>query len=498
MDIFSNVLQGFAISASPINILYCLIGVFIGTLIGVLPGIGPVATISILLPVTFYVNPTSTIIMLAGIYCGAYYGGSTTAILVNIPGEAASVVTCIDGYQMARKGRAGAALGISAIASFIAGTIGVIALMLMAVPLARIALKFGPPEFFSLMCLGLTLLTYLARGSMLKALSMAALGLLLSFIGIDIISGLPRFTMNSMSLIDGVGLVPIAMGVFGISEVLINLEEVLQVNVYETKIKGLLPNREEWKRSRGPILRGTIIGFFLGVIPGGGAVVASFVSYIVEKKVSRHPEKFGTGMIEGVAGPEAANNAAVGGGFVPLFALGIPPNVVMAVFLGALMIHGVTPGPLLIREHPEVFWGTVTSMYIGNAFCLLLNLPLIGVWVKMLKVPYKILFPLILLFCLIGSYSLNNNPFDITVMLIFGVAGYLMRKFEYEGAPLVLGFILGPMMEQALRQTLLISQGRFAILFTRPISAVAMGLALALIASYFLPFLKKRRTGFPE
>jgi putative tricarboxylic transport membrane protein len=498
VDIFSNVLQGFAISASPINILYCLIGVFIGTLIGVLPGIGPVATISILLPVTFYVNPTSTIIMLAGIYCGAYYGGSTTAILVNIPGEAASVITCIDGYQMARKGRAGAALGISAIASFIAGTIGVIALMLMAVPLARIALKFGPPEFFSLMCLGLTLLTYLARGSMLKALSMAALGLLLSFIGIDIISGLPRFTMNSMSLIDGVGLVPIAMGVFGISEVLINLEEVLQVNVYETKIKGLLPNREEWKRSRGPILRGTIIGFFLGVIPGGGAVVASFVSYIVEKKVSQHPEKFGTGMIEGVAGPEAANNAAVGGGFVPLFALGIPPNVVMAVFLGALMIHGVTPGPLLIREHPEVFWGTVTSMYIGNAFCLLLNLPLIGIWVKMLKVPYKILFPLILLFCLIGSYSLNNNPFDITVMLIFGVAGYLMRKFEYEGAPLVLGFILGPMMEQALRQTLLISQGRFAILFTRPISAVAMGLALALIASYFLPFLKKRRTGFPE
>ena len=498
MDIFSGILGGFAASLSLANLLYCFIGVFIGTLIGVLPGIGPVGTISLLLPATFHVEPVSAIIMLAGIYYGAMYGGSTTSILVNIPGEAASVVTCLDGYQMARKGRAGAALGISAFGSFIAGTLGVIGLMFLALPLAKLALKFGPPEYFSLMCVGLTILTYLARGSMLKALSMALVGLLLSFVGIDAITGLPRFTMDVVPLMDGIGLVPIAMGIFGIAEVLINLEEVLRREVFETKIKGLFPNREEWKRSKGSILRGTIIGFFLGVLPGGGAAISSFISYGVEKKLSRYPEKFGTGVIEGVAGPESANNAAVGGAFIPLFTLGIPANVVMAVLLGALMIHGMIPGPMLLRDHPQIFWGTVTSMYMGNAFLLLLNLPLIGIWVKILKVPYRILSPLIILFCLIGAYSLNSNTFDILVMLIFGLAGYLMRKFGYEGAPLLLAYVLGPMMEQALRQSLLISYGSFTIFFTRPISAVALGLAIAMIASYFFPFFKKRRLTVEE
>lgn len=498
MDIFSGILSGFAASLSLANLLYCFIGVFIGTLIGVLPGIGPVGTISLLLPATFHVEPVSAIIMLAGIYYGAMYGGSTTSILVNIPGEAASVVTCLDGYQMARKGRAGAALGISAFGSFIAGTLGVIGLMFLALPLAKLALKFGPPEYFSLMCVGLTILTYLARGSMLKALSMALVGLLLSFVGIDAITGLPRFTMDVVPLMDGIGLVPIAMGIFGISEVLINLEEVLRREVFETKIKGLFPNREEWKRSKGSILRGTIIGFFLGVLPGGGAAISSFISYGVEKKLSRYPEKFGTGVIEGVAGPESANNAAVGGAFIPLFTLGIPANVVMAVLLGALMIHGMIPGPMLLRDHPEIFWGTVTSMYMGNAFLLLLNLPLIGIWVKILKVPYRILFPLIILFCLIGAYSLNSNTFDVLVMLIFGLAGYLMRKFGYEGAPLLLAYVLGPMMEQALRQSLLISYGSFTIFLTRPISATAIGIVLVLIASYFFPFLRKRRLNVEE
>jgi putative tricarboxylic transport membrane protein len=498
MDLFSVILGGFGTSLSLANLLYCFGGVLIGTLIGVLPGIGPVGTISLLLPVTFHLNPVSAIIMLAGIYYGAMYGGSTTSILVNIPGEAASVITCLDGYQMARKGRAGAALGISAFGSFIAGTIGVIGLMFLAHPMAKFALKFGPPEYFSLMCLGLTILTYLGRGSMLKALSMALVGLLLSYIGIDVITGRPRFTMDMVTLMDGVGLVPIAMGIFGISEVLINLEEVVKRDIFETKIKGLLPNREEWRRSTGPILRGTLIGFFLGVLPGGGAAISSFISYGMEKKLSRHPQRFGTGMIEGVAGPESANNAAVGGSFIPLFTLGIPANVVMAVLLGALMIHGMIPGPTLLTEHPEVFWGTVTSMYLGNAFLLLLNLPLIGIWVKVLKVPYKILFPLIILFCLIGAYSLNNRTFDVVIMLIFGVAGYLMRKFGYEGAPLLLAYVLGPMMEQALRQSLLISYGSFTIFFTRPISAASMGIALALIGSYFLPFLRKRRLDLQE
>jgi putative tricarboxylic transport membrane protein len=493
MDLFSGILQGFSITFSLDNLLYCFIGVFIGTLVGVLPGIGPVGTISILLPATFRLSPVSAIIMLAGIYYGAQYGGSTTSILVNIPGEASSIVTCLDGYQMARKGRAGAALGIAAFGSFIGGTLAIVGLMFLAFPLAKAALKFGPPEYFSLMCLGMTIVTYLAHGSMLKAISMALAGLLLSYIGIDVITGLPRFTMDLVPLMDGIGLVPIAMGIFGIGEILVNLEEVVRRDVFESKIKGLLPNREEWRRSTGPIFRGTILGFLLGILPGGGVVVSSFASYAVEKKISKHPEKFGTGMIEGVAGPETANNAAVGGAFIPLFCLGIPANITMAVLLGALMIHGITPGPMFLREHPEVFWGTVSSMYLGNILLLVLNLPLIGLWVKVLKVPYRILFPLIILFCLIGAYSLNNRVFDVVVMVIFGLVGYLMRKFGYEGAPLLMAFILGEIIEQALRQSLLLSHGSFTIFFTRPISACAMALALALIASNFIPFLRKRR-----
>ncbi len=495
MDYLTGILQGFAICISWTNLLYCFIGVFVGTLIGVLPGIGPVGTMSLLLPATFHLSPVSAIIMLAGIYYGAMYGGSTTSILVNIPGEAASVITCLDGYQMAIKGRAGAALGISAIGSFIAGTIGVFGLMFLAYPLAKAALKIGPPEFFALMFLGLAILTFLARGSMMKALSMAALGLLLSYIGMDAMNGLQRFTLGKMELLDGIGLVPVAMGLFGISEVMINLEEEIRTETFETKIKGLLPNREEWRRSRGPILRGTVLGFFLGIPPGASNIIASMVSYAVEKRVSPYPEKFGEGMIEGVAGPESANNSAAAGAFIPLFTLGIPSNTVMAVLLGALMIHGVTPGPLLLKEHPEIFWGSVASMYLGNVMLLLLNLPLIGLWVKVLRIPYRILSPIILLLCIIGAYSLNNTSFDIVVMVSFGWVGYLMRKLRYEPAPLLLALVLGTGMERALRQSLSMSYGSFSIFFTRPIAAVSMCLALVLVASNFVPFLGRKRLG---
>ena len=494
MDFLTNLAQGFQIGLLPINLLYCFIGVLLGTLIGVLPGIGPSATIALLLPTTFRISPVSAIIMLAGIYYGAQYGGSTTSILVNIPGEAASVVTCLDGYQMARKGRAGPALGISAFGSFIAGTLSVLGLMVLAVPLSAIALKFGFPEYFAIMCLGLSIVSYLGRGSFFKSLLMAAIGVSISFIGMDIVVGKPRFDFGLLVLGDGVGLIPLLMGLFGIAEVFSNLEQKTQTReIFQTKIRGLFPNRKDWKDSWGAILRGSVLGFFLGILPGGGAVVASFLSYAVERKVSKHPERLGTGVIEGVAGPESANNSATGGAFIPLFVLGIPSNVAMAMLLGALMIHGLQPGPLLIRDHPEIFWGTVASMYIGNAMLLVLNLPLIGLWVKLLKVPYKILFPMILLFCMIGAYSMNNNPADMLVMLFFGVLGYLLRKFGYELAPLVLAFILGPQMEQAFRQSLIMSDGNPLVFFTRPISAGAMGLAAFLLVSAFIPAWKNRR-----
>jgi putative tricarboxylic transport membrane protein len=498
MDFFHSMVMGFQVALHPANLFFCFMGVLIGTLVGVLPGLGPVAAISLLLPTTFHVTPVSAIIMLAGIYYGAMYGGSTTSILVNIPGEAASVVTCLDGYKMARQGRAGPALGIAAFGSFIAGTIGVIGLMLIAPPLAEMALKFGPPEYFSLMIMGLTVLTFLASGPMWKALLMAAFGLFLGCIGMDTLMGATRFTFDILELSDGVGLVPVVMGLFGISEVLLNVEQVMERSIFETKIKNLLPTLKDWADSIGAILRGTVIGFFLGVLPGGGAVISSFVSYAVEKKVSKHPEKFGTGVIQGVAGPESANNAATGGAFIPLLTLGIPANAVMAILLGAMMIHGMQPGPLLVKEQPGLFWGAITSMYLGNVMLLVLNLPLIGLWVKILKVPYPILFPLILLFCLIGAYSLNNSIVEVLIMVIFGLIGYLFKKFEYEGAPLVLALVLGPMLETALRRSLLLSAGDPMIFLTRPISAALMVISFFLLSYPLVPWLRKKRATFPK
>jgi len=498
MDIFAHAMMGFQVALQPANLFFCFTGVLIGTLVGVLPGLGPVAAMSLLLPSTFHVSPVSAIIMLAGIYYGAMYGGSTTSILVNIPGEAASVVTCLDGYQMARKGRAGPALGIAAFGSFIGGTLSIIGLMFMAPPLAEMALQFGPPEYFALMLLGLIILTFLASGSMPKALMMAAFGLFLGLIGMDIMTATPRFTFNLYFLMDGVGLVPVVMGLFGVSEVLLNVEARIKQDVFQTKIKGLLPNLKDWRDSTWPIIRGSVLGFFLGILPGGGAVISSFVSYGVEKKCSRHPEKFGTGVIEGVAGPETANNAATGGAFIPLLTLGIPANAVMAMLLGALIIYGMQPGPMLIKQHPDLFWGVVTSMYLGNAVLLVLNLPLIGVWVKILKIPYPILFPLILLFCLIGVFSLNNNVGEIGLMLFFGGVGYLMKKFNYEAAPLVLALVLGPMMENALRQSLIMSNGSVSIFFTRPISLGIVLVVLALLLLPLLPWVKRKREVIAE
>jgi len=493
MDFLSAMQLGFSTALQPLNILYCFIGVFIGTLIGVLPGIGPSGAIAILMPVTFNIPSVSAIIILAGIYYGAMYGGSTTSILVNIPGEAASVVTCIDGYQMARKGRAGPALGISAFGSFIAGISGIILLAVLAPSLAQIALDFGPPEFFSLMILGLTLVIYLGSASMIKALMMAAFGVVLGCIGQDPILGNPRLTYGIEALFDGVDLIPVIMGLFGISEVLINLEKKEQREIYETEIKGLLPTREDWKQSAKPIARGTLLGFFLGIVPGGGALLASFASYAIEKKFSKHPEKFGTGAIEGVAGPETANNAGTMGAMVPLLTLGIPSNVVMALLLAALMIHGTPPGPILIESHPDLFWGILASMILGNFLLLLLNLPLIGMWVQILKVPYKVLSPLIIMFCLIGAYSVHLNVVDIVIMLFFGGLGYLMKKYEYDAAPLVLAFILGPMLETALRQSLIVSHGSLYIFLQRPYSLLSLISALIFLVLPLIPFIRKKR-----
>src|SRR6266567_1402046 len=489
METLANVAHGFGIALLPINLLYCFIGVFIGTLVGVLPGIGPISAMSLLLPITLSGTPESGIIMMAGIYYGSMYGGSTTSILVNIPGEAASVVTCIDGHQMAKQGRAGPALGISAFGSFIAGTFALVALMLVAPSLASVAIAFGPPEYAGLMVLGLVVLTFLTQGSMAKALLMACIGVVLGLIGLDSITAQPRLTFGRMELIDGIGLVPVVMGLFGVAEVLLNIEQVIKRDIINAKITQLLPSKEDWKASAGPVARGTILGFFLGILPGGGAVVASFASYALEKRLSKTPERFGHGAIEGVAGPEAANNAAAGGAFIPLLTLGIPANAVMAILLGALMIHGLQPGPLLVKQAPDVFWGFITSMYLGNAMLLVLNLPLIPMWAYLLRVPYAILFPFILLFCLIGSYSVSNNVGDGIVMWVFGVLGYLMKKFDYEAAPLILAMVIGPMMEEALRQSLILSAGSFTIFLARPISA---GCILAAALLLLLPLLTRR------
>jgi putative tricarboxylic transport membrane protein len=493
MDMLHYLFYGFGVALQPMNLLLCFLGVFIGTLVGVLPGIGPPGAMALLLPVTYGISPVGAIIMLAGIFYGAMYGGSTTSILVNIPGEAASVITCLDGHQMALQGRAGPALGISAFGSFIAGTLGLVGLMLICNPLAEIAVKFGSAEYFSLMCLGMTILVYLTQGSILRGMLMAGVGLFLSLIGQDIVTGRARFTFGLVGFLDGIGLIPMVMGLYGVSDILLNLEKVTERTITKIKSQSILPTKEDWRRSAWPIGRGTLIGFFLGILPGGGIILSTFASYIVEKKLSKHPEQFGKGAIEGVAGPESANNAASSGSFIPLFALGIPPNVIIALLLGALMLHGIQPGPLLFTDHPDIFWGTVASMYIGNAMLLALNLPLIGMWVQILKIPYKTLFPLILLFCLIGVYCASGNVFDIYVMVVFGVLGYVMQKLGYEPAPLVMSFVLGPLLEKNLRQALIMSGGSMKIFVSRPISAVSLLIALFIVVSATIPALQRKR-----
>jgi putative tricarboxylic transport membrane protein len=483
MDILNNLATGFAVALTPINVLYCFLGSLIGTAIGVLPGLGPPATIAILLPVTYGIPATSAVILLAGIFYGAMYGGSTTSILLNIPGEAASVVTCLDGYQMARHGRAGAALAISAFSSFIAATLSIVGLMLLAPPLAGFALKFGPPENFALLVLGLTMVGYLAGGSMTKGLMMACIGLLLGMIGLDPIEGTQRFTYGVYNLSGGFEFVLVAMGLFGIGEVLVNTEQAIRTEVFRTKIRELLPNRQEWRAATAPIARGSLLGFFIGVLPGGGAIISSFMSYALEKKLSKQPERFGRGAVEGVAAPEAANNAAATGSFIPLLTLGIPGNASIAMIFAALMIHGVRPGPLLVAEKPDVFWGLVASMYLGNIMLLLLNLPLIGLWVKLLRVPYPLLAPFIVTFVIIGAYSVNNSVFDVGTVIAFGAFGYLMRKFEFEPAPLVLAMILGPQLEASLRRSLIYSRGDLGVFFERPIAATLLALALLMLLS---------------
>jgi putative tricarboxylic transport membrane protein len=492
LESLASLIYGFTIALQPQNLFYCFIGVTMGTLVGVLPGIGPTATIALLLPATFHLNPVSAIIMLSGICYGAMYGGSTTSILLNIPGEASSVVTCLDGYQMARQGRAGPALGISAFGSFIAGTFSILGLVVLAPTLAEFALKFGPPEYFALMIMGMSVVAYLARKSMIKALMMTVSGVILGCIGLDPITATPRFTFGILDLTDGIGLAPVVMGLFGIAEVLENLGVLTKAEIFAGKIKGLFPNRDDWQRSIGPIARGSLLGFFLGLVPGVGAIVPQFLSYALEKKLSAHPERFGSGEIEGVASPEACNNAATGGTFIPLLSLGIPSNAMTAVLLGALMIYGLTPGPLLIKNSPDLFWGVIASMYVGNILLLILNLPLIPLWVSILKIPYSYLSSFIILFCLIGAYSLNNNTTDIYIAVLFSFLGLLTKKFDFEPAPLVLAFVLGPLLETALRRSLILSDGSFLIFFQRPIAAAFILFALFVLV---VPLFSKIRLG---
>ena len=497
MDFFHNLYLAFNIALEPTNLFLCFLGCLVGTFVGVLPGLGPAASISILLPITFKLSSVQAIIMLGGLYYGTMYGGSTTSILINVPGEAASVVTCLDGYQMARQGRPGPALGIAAFGSFIAGTVATVLIMLLAPPLSNFALKFGPPEFVGLVFLGLTMVTYLSSGSMVKSLMMAVAGLLFGCIGTDIVSGKERFTLGLNTLASGLEIVPIVMGLFGISEVLLNIERSLRgQDVFQTRVTGLLPTRQDWKLSLGAISRGTVLGFLIGLIPGGSGTIASFISYAMEKRIAKDSRSFGKGDIRGVAGPETANNAAAQGNFIPLLTMGIPCNAVIAILIGALMIHGVIPGPRLLADHPQVFWGVVGSMYTGNAMLLLLNLPLIGIWVKFLKIPYTILFPFIFLFCLIGAYTVGNNIQDLYIMILFGLLGYLMKKYGYEPAPLVLAFVLAPMFENAFRQSLMMSDSNPIIFFTHPIAAFFIILALLLLVSpVILTVWGKKRLG---
>ena len=493
-QLLGNLALGFATAATLDNLFYCFVGVVLGTLIGVLPGIGPLATIAMLLPATYKMtDPTSALIMLAGIYYGAQYGGSTTAILVNLPGESSSVVTTLDGYQMARRGRAGAALSIAAIGSFFAGTVATFLLAAFAPPLAEIAFKFGPAEYFALMVLGLIAAVVLANGSIWKALAMVVLGLLLGMIGTDVNSGVARFSFDVPELSDGIEFAVVAMGMFGFAEIILNLEQRENREVFTSKVGKMLPTGAEFKRAIFPILRGTTLGSILGILPGGGAVLASFSTYAMEKKLSKHPEEFGKGAIEGVAGPEAANNAGAQTSFIPMLTLGIPTTPVLALMVAAMMIHNIQPGPQVMTSNPKLFWGLIVSMWIGNLMLVILNLPLIGIWIKLLTVPYRILFPAILLFCCIGSYSLNNNVFDVFMTIPFAILGYIFKKLDCEPAPLLLGFVLGKLMEEYLRRAMTISRGDWSVFITRPLSATLLGIAVLLLVIVFLPAIAKKR-----
>jgi putative tricarboxylic transport membrane protein len=493
MDVFANLLLGLQTALSFDNLLYCFFGVVLGTAIGVLPGLGPTATIAMLLPITFGLEPVTAMIMLAGIFYGAQYGGSTTAILVNLPGEASSVVTAIDGYQMARKGQAGRALATAAIGSFFAGTVATVLIAFFAPLLSAAALKFGPAEYFSLMVLGLAASVVLAHGSLLHAIGMVVVGLLLGLVGTDVTSGTSRYTFGIFELYDGIGFVVVAMGAFALGEIATNLESGSSRALVTKKVTGLFPTREDWKRIVAPILRGTALGSVLGILPGGGAMLSSFAAYALEKRVSAHPEEFGQGAIEGVAGPEAANNAGAQTSFIPMLTLGVPSNPVMALMIGALIMHGIQPGPSVIHQQPMLFWGLIVSMWLGNLMLLVLNLPLIGLWVRMITVPYRLLYPAILVFCCIGAFSLANTVFDIYLMAVFGLLGYLFRKIDCEPAPMMLGFILGPMMEEYLRRALLISKGDMSVFVTRPLSAVLLLLAVVLMVTVLAPAIRSKR-----
>jgi len=499
MDIFGHLALGFGVALTPINLMYAFIGALVGTLIGVLPGIGPVATIAMLLPTTYALQPVSALIMLAGIYYGAQYGGSTTSILLNMPGETSSAVTCLDGYQMARKGQAGAALAIAALGSFFAGCVATVFVATVAIPLSELALKFGPAEYCSLMILGLIGAVVLAHGSLLKAIAMVVLGLLLGLVGTDVNSGAARFAFCVPELIDGLGIVSVAMGLFGFAEILTNLESTEKRELITAKVSGLWLTKQQFKDAWPAVLRGTGIGSILGLLPGGGAMLASFGAYALEKKLAKDPSRFGKGAIQGVAGPESANNAGAQTSFIPLLTLGIPENAVMALMVGAMTIHNIQPGPQVMTSNPSLFWGLVVSMWVGNLMLVVLNLPLIGIWIKLLTVPYRVLYPAILLFCAIGVYSINNTSFDVSQTAVFGALGLLFFKLECEPAPLLLGFVLGPMMEENLRRAMLLSRGDPTVFFTRPISLAMLLAAAALLLLIVAPnFRKKREEAFAE
>ena len=492
MDAIQNLLMGLAIALTPQNLFFAFLGSVLGTLIGVLPGVGPVAGVAMLIPLTFQMNPTGAIIMLTALFYGTQYGGTITSVLLNVPGEAASAITCIEGYEMAKKGRGGTALAIAAVGSFIGGTIATFALVLAAGPLTRTALEFGPVEFFALIVLGLSLLMGLAGKSMIKALMMGMFGMLLAMIGMDPVRGLPRFTFGRMELMDGIGFVPVIMGLFGLAEILENAEKHFG-QVFAAKMSSLVPSREDMRNSIGPILRGSAIGTLLGLVPGMTGSASSFLSYIAERKVSKTPEKFGTGVIEGVAGPETANNAHANGALIPLFTLGIPASPTVAVIMGAFMMHGLIPGPFLFKEHPDVAWGTIASFYVGNVILLILNLPLVGIWVKILKIPYGLLFGIVLAFMVVGAYSISNTPFDVMVMALFGLIGYLLRKLDFPLAPIVLTLILAPMMERSLRQSLEMSQGDLSIFLKAPIALALLSLAAVILVAPFFRFFRGKK-----